>query len=193
MFVSFHHLMPGKDNVLPVPPCPKVKVPPNSPLKFEVFNVSTSARFFFFFFLADLQHVEFPGQGSDPSWSCNLCHSRSNVGFPNPLCLCLPRGSNLCLGAVETPPIPSCHSGNSSRMVLIGTLYWETGRIGLYPTYDSSLGLSYTVSSHDTAKPQILWGRSPPSAPWWGTSTALAWLMRRACAAGLLCAVTALR
>ena len=69
--------MPGKDNVLPVPPCPKVKVPPNSPLKFEVFNVSTSARFFFFFFLADLQHVEFPGQGSDLSGIVTYCDARS--------------------------------------------------------------------------------------------------------------------
>ena len=37
-------------------------------------------HFFFFFFLADLQHMEFPGQGSDLSYSCNLCCSCGNAG-----------------------------------------------------------------------------------------------------------------
>ena len=35
---------------------------------------------FSFFFLAVLRHMEFPGQGSDPSHNCNLSHSCSNAG-----------------------------------------------------------------------------------------------------------------
>ena len=34
---------------------------------------------FFFPFLAALQHIEFPGQGSNLSSSCDLCHSCSNL------------------------------------------------------------------------------------------------------------------
>ena len=36
--------------------------------------------FSFFFFLAALQYMEFPGQGSDPSHSCDLHHTCSNTG-----------------------------------------------------------------------------------------------------------------
>ena len=36
---------------------------------------------FFFFFLAIQWHMEFPGQGSDLSHSCNLHCSFSKVGF----------------------------------------------------------------------------------------------------------------
>ena len=35
---------------------------------------------FFFSFLATSWHMEFPGQGSDPSHSCNLRHSCGNTG-----------------------------------------------------------------------------------------------------------------
>ena len=37
-------------------------------------------------FLAAAWHVEFPGEGSDPSHSCNLCYSCSNARSFNPLC-----------------------------------------------------------------------------------------------------------
>lgn len=37
-----------------------------------------------FFFLAALWHMEYPGQESDPSCSCNLRHSLGNL--LNPLC-----------------------------------------------------------------------------------------------------------
>ena len=40
----------------------------------------------FFSFLASPWHMELPGQGSDPSLSCNLCHSCSNIRSFNPLC-----------------------------------------------------------------------------------------------------------
>ena len=35
---------------------------------------------FSFSFLTTPQHMEFPGQGSDPSRGCNLSHSCSNTG-----------------------------------------------------------------------------------------------------------------
>ena len=31
-------------------------------------------------FLPTLQHMEFPGPWSNPSWSCDLCHSCNNIG-----------------------------------------------------------------------------------------------------------------
>ena len=50
-------------------------------------NALNGIRLFFFFpLLATPQHMEFPGQGSDPSQSCNVCHSCSNTGSFNPLC-----------------------------------------------------------------------------------------------------------
>ena len=39
-----------------------------------------------FFFLATPEHMEFPGQGSDPSCSCDLHHSYGNARSFNPLC-----------------------------------------------------------------------------------------------------------
>ena len=61
----------------------------------------------FFFFLADPQHMEFPGQGSDPSHIFDLCRSYSNAGSFNPLCQ---PGDQTCIlgisrcGTVETNP-----------------------------------------------------------------------------------------
>ena len=37
--------------------------------------------FFFFHFLPPPWHMELPGQGSDPSRSCDLSRSYSNMGF----------------------------------------------------------------------------------------------------------------
>ena len=42
--------------------------------------VCSQEGFFFPPFLATPRHKEFPGQGSDRSCSCNLCHSCSSVG-----------------------------------------------------------------------------------------------------------------
>lgn len=42
--------------------------------------------FLFFLFLTSPRHMEFPGQGSDPSRHCNLCSSCSARSF-NPQCL----------------------------------------------------------------------------------------------------------
>ena len=39
-----------------------------------------------FFFWVHLQHTEFPGQGSDPSCSCDLCH---NCGTTRSLIHCI--------------------------------------------------------------------------------------------------------
>ena len=44
------------------------------------------AFLFFFFFLAAPQLMEFPGQGSDPSHSFNLCYRCSNTRSFNTLC-----------------------------------------------------------------------------------------------------------
>ena len=56
--------------------------------------------------------MEFPDQGSDPSHSCNLLCSCDKARFFNPLHR--GRGWNLSPGAAERPPIPLCHSRNSS-------------------------------------------------------------------------------
>ena len=45
-----------------------------------LFSLFLSFLFFFFFGHHDMG---FPGQGSDPSHSCNLCHSYSNTGSFN--------------------------------------------------------------------------------------------------------------
>ena len=63
--------------------------------------------FCLFYFLATLQHVEFPGQGSDSSHSCDLYQLSSPT--------VLGWGSNLRPGAAErSRPIPLHHRGNCS-------------------------------------------------------------------------------
>ena len=64
----------------------------------------------FFFFLAALRHMEFPGQGSDLSHSVDLSHSCSNTGS---LTHCAGLG-NPHPSAPKMPPIWLRHSGNSS-------------------------------------------------------------------------------
>lgn len=64
----------------------------------------------FFSFLAAPQLMEFPGQGSASSLSCNLSHSCGNAGF---LTHCIRLGSNLHPRAPEMLPILLYHSGNS--------------------------------------------------------------------------------
>ena len=60
--------------------------------------------------------MEFLSQGSDPSHSCNLCHSCGSAGSFNALC---GAGNGPCLLALhETPLIPLCHRGKSKKMVL---------------------------------------------------------------------------
>ena len=67
--------------------------------------------FIYFYFLPTPWHMDFPGQGSDPSQSCNL-HCGKARSF-NPLCRA--GESNLYPGTVEMLQIPVCHSGNSHR------------------------------------------------------------------------------
>ena len=53
------------------------------------FDISFFFFFFFFpffFFLATWRHMEFLGQGSDPSCSCDLHYSCGNARCFNPLC-----------------------------------------------------------------------------------------------------------
>ena len=67
--------------------------------------------FKFFFFLADPQHMELPGQGSDPSHSCDLCCRRSNV---RSLIHCAGPGIEPASQHSETPRILLHRSGNSN-------------------------------------------------------------------------------
>ena len=67
-------------------------------------------KLFFFFFLATSWHMEFLGQGSDPSHCCNLHHSYGNSRSSNPLCQ--GQGLNLCPGTRDITN-PLCHSRNS--------------------------------------------------------------------------------
>ena len=68
--------------------------------------------------MADPGHMEFPGWGSDPSHSCNLCHRCSTTGSFNPL--------NLCPGVAERPPIPLHHRGSSAK--IFKTTFWLAGQ-----------------------------------------------------------------
>ena len=69
--------------------------------------------FVYFSFLVTLRHIEFLGQGSDPSHICNLHLSCSNTRSFNPVCQ-LAQGLNLHPGTAEMPPIPLHHSRNST-------------------------------------------------------------------------------
>ena len=64
----------------------------------------------FFPFLAALLHMEFPHQGSDLSYSCDLSHSCSNKGS---LTHCAVQGIKPVSQALKTLPILLCHGGNS--------------------------------------------------------------------------------
>lgn len=48
--------------------------------RFTGIHFDILSLFFFFSFLAALPHTEFPGQGSYPSHSSDLCHSYNNSG-----------------------------------------------------------------------------------------------------------------
>ena len=72
---------------------------------------------FYFYFLAVLWHVEFPGWGSDPSHSCSPCCSCSNARYFNPLCWT--EHTELYPSAAETLLIPLYHRGNSSLFVFL--------------------------------------------------------------------------
>ena len=65
----------------------------------------------FFNFLTALWHMEFLGQRSDPSHSCDLSFSGSNA---RPLTYCAGPGMNLHPSAPKTLPIILHHSRNSS-------------------------------------------------------------------------------
>ena len=76
---------------------------------------------YFSFFLAAPWHMEFLGQGSDLSCSCDLDHSCSNA---RSLTHCAGQGSNLHPSAPETPLIPVHHSGNSFVFICEIYSYW---------------------------------------------------------------------
>ena len=76
------------------------------------------AALLFFSFLASPWHMEFLGQGSDPSHSCGTYTTSFNPTVPG-------QGSILCPGAAETPPIPLHHSRNSHSPLFIRALNWK--------------------------------------------------------------------
>lgn len=69
-----------------------------------------------FSFLAALQHVEFPGQGLDPSYSCSLCCSCGNATSSKPTAR---PGMDLHPGTAEKLPILLCHRRNFSVCLYI--------------------------------------------------------------------------
>ena len=54
--------------------------------RYSKFIITSFFFFFFSSFLATSRHMEFRGQGSDPSCSCGLSYSWVNTGSFNPLC-----------------------------------------------------------------------------------------------------------
>ena len=84
---------------------PHIGKPPNIPL----------FSFFFSFW-----HMEFLGQGSDPSRGCDLRCSCSNARSFNPLCW--GGGSNRYPSAAETLLVPLCPSGNCDSLVTLTLL-----------------------------------------------------------------------
>lgn len=85
---------------------------------------------FLFSFLAVPPHVEFPGQGSGLSCSCDLCWIQ--------LWQCLVKRLNLHSSTPETLPIPLCHSANSTPFLKIEDSTWAELR-GLTPSLCLSL------------------------------------------------------
>ena len=67
---------------------------------------------FSFSFLAALQHMEFPGQGLDPSCSCDVCCSCGHARSFN-----LEARDGIRVLALQCchQSIPLCHSGNPRR------------------------------------------------------------------------------
>ena len=72
---------------------------------------------FIFSYLAALQHMRLPGQGSDPSCRHDLCHSCGSAGS---LPTVLPR-DHIYIPAVPSCPqlIPLCHSGSSEILCIL--------------------------------------------------------------------------
>ena len=87
---------------------------PHMVLLFRTWCLRTS----FLFWL----HMEFRGQESDLSRSCNLCCSCSNARSFNPLCRARDRTS--ILGTAETLPILLCHIRNPYKAFFLCLLSW---------------------------------------------------------------------
>ena len=86
-----------------------------------------------FFVFPTLQHMEFPGQGSDPSHSCDLHHSFSNAWSFNSLCrardltcvLVLQR-CHWSLCAIEKTPLSGLLSPFDIPCLLFLFIFWAT-------------------------------------------------------------------
>ena len=93
-------------------------------------------------FLAAPWHMEFPGQGSGLSRTCDLCHSCGNAGSFRPLCPARDQACNLvlrrcrrsCRATVGTPnqlfsvSLFHCWSGQCQsldKVLSVSFLHWE--------------------------------------------------------------------
>ena len=73
--------------------------------------VSQNLKFcFFFLFWPPPQHMKFLGQGRNLSWSCDLCHSCSNVG-----------SLNHCTRLGIKPAPPQREAGSLNNHTTVGT------------------------------------------------------------------------
>ena len=108
--------------------------------------------------------MEFPGQGSDLSRRCNLCHSCSNTGSFNPLCRA---GAQTCMmpGAAEMLPITLCRRGISGI-----ALFFMSRLIWLFQVLHEKEGpQARSAESQGMGDPSWLRLGSQPS-PWAGWS-----------------------
>ena len=93
---------------------------------------------FFFFFSAALEHMEFPGQGSDLSHSCDLCRSCGNAGSFNPLyqagdwtCVsAFQRHCQSCCTTAETPAVRFLTHCATAWRVFDPAILWLPGSCG---------------------------------------------------------------
>ena len=75
-------------------------------------------NFFFFFFWLLCGVWEFPGQGSHPNWSCNLCLSCSNTGsLTHWFELAIEPASQCSRDATQWPPLMT-QQGNDPALPL---------------------------------------------------------------------------
>ena len=90
--------------------------------------------------------MEFLGQGSDSSHSCNLRHSCGNAGSLNALCWA--RESNLCPGAAEMPPMPLHHSELQSKV------FFKTDTMEFGGIHDPQRA-SESIQKHSEKEPNL--------------------------------------
>ena len=77
--------------------------------------------------------MEFPGQRSDPSLSCDLSHSYGNTGSFNPLCWTGDQTYVLVLGDAADPVVP--HQELHRSLSFFFFFFWSFCVLGPYPQH----------------------------------------------------------